>query len=53
MLVKDLIDFEKDIADIFNQDKIRAPIQLHGNNENQLLRIFENINSDDWIFSSW
>lgn len=53
MLVKDLIDFEKDIADIFNQAKIRAPIHLHGNNENQLLRIFENINSDDWIFSSW
>ncbi|MBI96757.1 thiamine pyrophosphate-dependent enzyme [uncultured Prochlorococcus sp.] len=53
MLVKDLIDFEKDIADIFNQAKIRAPIHLHGNNENQLLKIFENINSDDWIFSSW
>ena len=53
MLVKDLIDFEKDIADIFNRAQIRAPIHLHGNNENQLLRIFENINSDDWIFSSW
>ena len=53
MLVKDLIDFEKDIADIFNRAQIRAPIHLHGNNENQLLKIFENINSEDWIFSSW
>ena len=53
MLVKDLIDFEKDIADIFNQAKIKAPIHLHGNNEIQLLKIFENINSEDWIFSSW
>ncbi len=53
MLAKDLIDFEKDIADIFNRAQIRAPIHLHGNNENQLLKIFENINSEDWIFSSW
>lgn len=53
MLAKDLIDFEKEIAQIFNEAKIKAPIHLHGNNEDQLLKIFESINSDDWIFSSW
>jgi len=53
MLAKDLIDFEKEIAQIFNKAKIKAPIHLHGNNEDQLLKIFERINSDDWIFSSW
>ena len=53
MLAKDLIAFEKEIADIFNEAKIKAPIHLHGNNEDQLLKIFENINSDDWVFSSW
>ena len=53
MLAKDLIDFEKEIAQIFNAAKIKAPIHLHGNNEDQLLKIFESINSDDWIFSSW
>ena len=53
MLAKDLIAFEKDIAETFNEAKIKAPIHLHGNNENQLLNIFKNINSDDWIFSSW
>ena len=34
MLAKDLIDFEKEIAQIFNKAKIKAPIHLHGNNEN-------------------
>ena len=53
MLAKDLIAFEKDIAETFNEAKIKAPIHLHGNNENQLLNIFKNTNSDDWIFSSW
>ena len=53
MLAKDLIDFEKEIAQIFNAAKIKAPIHLHGNNEDQLLKIFESINPDDWIFSSW
>lgn len=53
MLAKDLIEFENEIAQIFNEAKIKAPIHLHGNNEDQLLKIFESINSDDWIFSSW
>ncbi len=53
MLAKDLIDFEQEIANIFNEAKIKAPIHLHGNNEDQLLKIFESINADDWIFSSW
>ena len=50
---KELVDFEKDIADSFNDAKIKAPIHLHGNNENQLIEIFKSINKNDWIFSSW
>ena len=53
MQAKELIDFEEEIASAFNNKKIKAPIHLHGNNESQLIKIFESIGPDDWIFSSW
>ena len=46
---KDLIDFEKGIADSFNNAKIKAPIHLHGNNEKQLIEIFKSIKQSDWV----
>ena len=42
---KDLIDFERKVADAFNQAKIRAPIHLHGNNEEELIGIFKSIST--------
>ena len=53
MQAKELIEFEQEIATAFNNKEIRAPIHLHGNNENQLIKIFESIGPSDWIFSSW
>ena len=53
MQAKDLVKFEKDIASAFNDAKIKAPIHLHGNNEEQLIKIFKSIKKEDWIFSSW
>ena len=50
---EELIDFERKVADTFNDAKIKAPIHLHGNNETQLINIFKNINQQDWVFSSW
>ena len=50
---RDLETFEKEIAESFNKAQIRAPIHLHGNNEDQLIEIFKSIKSNDWIFSSW
>lgn len=49
----ELIKFEKNIASIFNQAKIKAPVHLHGGNEQQLIDIFKNIKKQDWVFSSW
>tara|TARA_B100000242_G_scaffold294179_1_gene275299 strand:+ start:1229 stop:1822 length:594 start_codon:yes stop_codon:yes gene_type:complete len=53
MQAGDLINFEKEIASAFNDGQIRAPIHLHGNNEEQLIKIFKSIKKEDWIFSSW
>ena len=50
---KELIDFELDIKKIYEAGKIRAPIHLSGNNEEQLLKIFKKIKKNDWVFSTW
>jgi acetoin:2,6-dichlorophenolindophenol oxidoreductase subunit alpha len=50
---KDLIDFEKRVQDVYESGKIKAPVHLSGNNEDQLIKIFEKIRKDDWVFSSW
>lgn len=50
---KQLVNFEIDIANCFNNAKIRSPIHLHGNNEKQLINIFKDIKAKDWVFSSW
>ena len=50
---KNLIDFENNIVDLFNSSKIKAPVHLHSNNENKLIKIFKKINKNDWVFSSW
>jgi len=48
-----LIQFENKIAEQFNDAKIKAPIHLHYGNENQLINVFKQIKSDDWVFSTW
>lgn len=49
---KELLDFETDIRDNYEQAKIRAPVHLCGGNENQLIQIFKKIKSNDWVFST-
>ena len=56
MLTKeDLISFEDDIAEEFNSAKIKAPVHLYNDNEEQVIKIFEdhNIGEDDWVLCSW
>lgn len=55
MINKDeLIQFEKDIGDLFNNGLIRAPIHLYYGNEDYLLDIFKEIDIDnDWVCCTW
>jgi pyruvate dehydrogenase E1 component alpha subunit len=48
-----LIDFESEVKEIYNRGDIKAPVHLSGGNEEQLIKIFEDVNKDDWVFSSW
>lgn len=51
---KYLIDFEKKIVSLYEDKKIRGPVHLAGNNENQLIKIFSKIDlKNDWVLTGW
>jgi len=52
---EELIAFEDKIADHFNNAKIKAPVHLYNDNEDQIIEVFDrfNIGTDDWVFGSW
>lgn len=50
---EDLIKFEEDIANCFNNKMIKAPVHLTCNNEDQLISIFKEIREEDFIFTTW
>jgi deoxyxylulose-5-phosphate synthase len=52
MSKQDLIDFEKKIADRFDNGEIPYLIHLSGGNEEQLIEIFKDINDGDYVFST-
>jgi TPP-dependent pyruvate/acetoin dehydrogenase alpha subunit len=51
--VGELIAFEEDIAQCFNEGKIKAPVHLYNGNEEEMINIFEDIYEDDWVLCSW
>lgn len=54
MVEHELIKFEQEIADLFNQGKIKAPIHLYNGNEKELIEIFAEIDSkNDWVCCTW
>ena len=48
-----LIKFEEDIADLFNEGKIKAPVHLYHGNEDKIIEIFKKVKDTDWVFCSW
>ncbi len=50
---QDLISFENRVCESWKNKEIRAPVHLYSGNEEQMIRIFENIRSQDWVFCSW
>lgn len=48
-----LIQFEDQIASLFNSGKIPYPVHFSDGNEDQLLEIFTRVDQNDWIFCSW
>ena len=48
-----IINFEEDIKKIYESGKVKAPIHLSGNNEDNLIKIFRKIKKKDWVISTW
>lgn len=53
MTREELINFETEIAELFNSAKIRAPIHLYSGNEEQMIGIFRDVHPEDWVMCSW
>jgi TPP-dependent pyruvate/acetoin dehydrogenase alpha subunit len=53
-MVNELIKFEKVIGDLFNAGKIKAPIHLYHGNEEKMMEIFQQIDTEnDWVCCTW
>ena len=50
---EELIQFENDIVQNWEDGKIRGPIHLSNGNEEQLIEVFRRISKNDWVFSTW
>jgi len=50
---KDLINFENEIANSFNNAEIKAPVHLYYGNEKNIISVFSTIKKKDWVFCSW
>jgi TPP-dependent pyruvate/acetoin dehydrogenase alpha subunit len=53
LTAEDLIAFETSVAESFNQAEIKAPVHLYSDNEEEMIKVFEDILKDDWVFCSW
>jgi TPP-dependent pyruvate/acetoin dehydrogenase alpha subunit len=49
----ELVDFEEEIASLFNSGKILSPVHLYSGNEDEIIGIFQKIRPQDWVFCSW
>jgi pyruvate dehydrogenase E1 component alpha subunit len=50
---QDLISFEENIANEFNDKKIKAPVHLYYGNEDQIIDVFKKIRPQDWVLCTW
>lgn len=53
MVKERLVAFEKRVAEAFEQKLIKGPVHLSGGNEDQLIKIFQGIHPQDWVFSTY
>jgi pyruvate dehydrogenase E1 component alpha subunit len=50
---EDLLKFEEDIKELYEDAKIISPVHLSKGNENEVIEIFKYVHPEDWVFSSW
>ena len=50
---EDLISFESQIKEKYDNGEISGPIHLSKNNEDDLINIFQYIDPEDWVYVAW
>ena len=50
---EELVAFETEIGNCFNEGLIKAPIHLYDGNENQIIDVFKLVKDEDWVFCTW
>jgi len=52
---EELVEFENEMADCFNDAQIKAPVHLYDDNEEEIIKVFKkhDIGPDDWVMCSW
>lgn len=54
MTKQELIEFETEIGNTFNEGKIKAPIHLYSGNEDHIINVFKDIDiENDWVCCTW
>jgi len=51
--VEQLREFESKVGDVFEKAEIHGPVHLSYGNEPYLIDLFQYINAEDWVFSTW
>src|SRR3990167_3490166 len=50
---EDLINFEKEVVELFNSGQLKSPVHLSGGNEEEVIKIFQSILPNDWVFTTY
>lgn len=50
---EELIRFEDLVKIKYENGEVKGPVHLSGNNESQLINLFQYIDPEDWVFSAW
>ena len=54
MTKEELIEFEQQVADLFNAKQIKSPIHLYHGNEDFIIEVFKEIDiENDWVCCTW
>lgn len=53
MTKEELIAFEEDIADCFNNKIIKSPVHLYSGNEDEMINVFSTVKKEDWVLCTW
>ena len=50
---EELIEFETEVKNRYEDGEVKAPIHLAKDNEDELIEIFQYIGVNDWVFQAW